>query len=482
MDASTFCCITGGGTVGIILGWLISSLRMRHKILVLVANSNVYQKEVTQFQQEQQALIKLQQCEKDQILSMLHTHLKATQEKLHQKYLWHDECIQLTKQLCELRAVNILQEAKIREVTVRLEDTQLDMKEKQLLMINNEKLFNTHFENLAHRIFEHTGKRVEEQNTQSLNILLIPLREQLKHFSRQVQDSFGQEARERHTLTHEIRNLQQLNSQMTHEAINLTKALKGNNKTQGIWGEIVLNRVLESSGLREGHEYQTQVNIQIGTDSRMQPDIIVHLPQGKDVVIDSKVSLVAYERYFNTEDEVVRELALQEHLVSVKNHIRQLGCKDYEKLPGIKSLDYILMFIPIEPAFLVAINCDSNLLNKALKHNIMLVSPTTLLVALRTISNLWRYEHQNQNAQKIADRASKLYDKMRLFIDDMESLGHSIDKAQLNYNQAMKKFGQGRGNLIGQVENFRVLGVEVKRPISFSLVEKAHLSNELEEE
>ncbi|MDN6681740.1 MAG: DNA recombination protein RmuC, partial [Enterobacterales bacterium] len=281
---------------------------------------------------------------------------------------------------------------------------------------------------------------------------------------------------------HEIRNLQQLNAQMAREAVNLTKALKGDNKTQGNWGEVVLSRVLEASGLREGYEYQTQVSVQVGVNNRMQPDVIVRLPQGKDVVVDAKMSLVAYERYFNAEDDAVRELALQEHVASVKGHIRQLGRKDYQQLPGLRSLDYVLMFIPVEPAFLAAIDREPELISEALRHNIMLVSPTTLLVALRTISNLWRYEHQSQNAQKIADRASKLYDKMRLFVDDMESLGQSLDKSQASYRQAMNKLAQGRGNLIGQVESFRTLGVEVKRPISPSLAEEARLENEPEDE
>lgn len=224
------------------------------------------------------------------------------------------------------------------------------------------------------------------------------------------------------------------------------------------------------------------MSVQVGTNSRMQPDVVVRLPQGKDVVVDAKMSLVAYERYFNAEDDMVRELALQEHVASVKGHIRQLGRKDYQQLPGLRSLDYVLMFIPVEPAFLAAIDREPELISEALRHNIMLVSPTTLLVALRTISNLWRYEHQSQNAQKIAERASKLYDKMRLFVDDMESLGQSLDKSQASYRQAMNKLAQGRGNLIGQVESFRTLGVEVKRPISPSLADEARLENEPEDE
>ncbi|ANC39889.1 recombinase RmuC [Hafnia alvei] len=487
MDSSIFYGLAGG-VVGLLLGWLLASLRMQQYRLTLEGDLRLHQQEIAQYQQEQQALIQQRQQqeqqvrEKEQELRTLYSQYAATQEKLNQQSIWRDEYEQLNQELRALREVNSAQEAELREVTIRLEETRLGAEEKQRLLINSEQRLSAQFENLANRIFEQSGKRVEEQNRQSLNGLLSPLREQLDGFRRQVQESFGQESRERHTLAHEIRNLQQLNAQMAREAVNLTKALKGDNKTQGNWGEVVLSRVLEASGLREGYEYQTQVSVQVGVNNRMQPDVIVRLPQGKDVVVDAKMSLVAYERYFNAEDDAVRELALQEHVASVKGHIRQLGRKDYQQLPGLRSLDYVLMFIPVEPAFLAAIDREPELISEALRHNIMLVSPTTLLVALRTISNLWRYEHQSQNAQKIADRASKLYDKMRLFVDDMESLGQSLDKSQASYRQAMNKLAQGRGNLIGQVESFRTLGVEVKRPISPSLAEEARLENEPEDE
>ncbi|STS87504.1 DNA recombination protein RmuC [Klebsiella variicola] len=403
----------------------------------------------------------------------LDIELSAARQQLVQEAHWREECELLNNELRSLRDINTSLEADLREVTTRLESTQLHAEDKIRQMVNSEQRLSEQFENLANRIFEHSNRRVDEQNRLSLHGLLTPLREQLDGFRRQVQESFGQEARERHTLAHEIRNLQQLNAQMAQEALNLTKALKGDNKTQGNWGEVVLTRVLEASGLREGYEYQTQVSIETDNRSRMQPDVIVRLPQGKDVVIDAKMTLVAYERYFNAEDDYTREVALQEHLASVRNHIRLLGRKDYQQLPGLRSLDYVLMFIPVEPAFLVAIDRQPELISEALQNNIMLVSPTTLLVALRTIANLWRYEHQSRNAQKIAERAGRLYDKMRLFVDDMSAIGQSLDKAQENYRQAMKKLASGRGNLLAQAEAFRGLGVEVKRGINPDLVEQA---------
>ncbi|WP_367275772.1 DNA recombination protein RmuC [uncultured Cedecea sp.] len=436
-----------------LMGWLVASLRATQR----------------------QALLQEEQRE-------LYGELAAARQELQLNQHWRDECEQLNRELRTQLEINSGQEADIRELTTLLEQTRLNADDKQRQMLNSEQRLSEQFENLANRIFEQSGRKVEEQNRQSLNVLLSPLREQLDGFRRQVQESFGQEARERHTLTHEIRNLQQLNAQMAQEALNLTKALKGDNKTQGNWGEVILTRVLEASGLREGHEYQTQVNIQLENNSRMQPDVIIRLPQGKDVVIDAKMTLVAYERYFNAEDDAIREVALNEHIIAIRNHIRLLSRKDYQQLPGLRSLDYVLMFIPVEPAFLLAIDRQPELISEALKSNIMLVSPTTLLVALRTIANLWRYEHQSRNAQHIAERAGRLYDKVRLFVDEMSALGLSLDKAQDNYRQAMKKLASGRGNVLVQAESLRNLGVEVKREINPELMEQAQsesLENDL---
>ena len=464
---------------GVLAGWTIAwfrgqqvSARQETERQLLLQSAEQLREERQRLQQQVETCQQAQR-QNELELRQLHGTLSAAQEKLHHLDHWRNETEQLTRELRHQLEINSSQEAELREVTIRLEETRMAAEEKQRLLVNSEQRLNAQFENLANRIFENSGRRVDEQNKQSLNSLISPLREQLEGFRRQVQDGFGQEARERHTLSHEIRNLQQLNAQMAQEAINLTKALKGDNKTQGNWGEMVLSRVLEASGLREGHEYETQVTIQLEQNGRMQPDVIVRLPQGKDVVIDAKMTLVAYERYFNGDDEAQREAAISEHIAAIRGHLRQLSRKDYQQLPGLRSLDYVLMFIPVEPAFLLAIDRQPELINEALNLNIMLVSPTTLLVALRTINNLWRYEHQSRHAQRIADRAAKLYDKMRLFVDDMSSMGQSLDKAQDSYRQAMKKLSEGRGNMIAQTESFRQLGIEVKRPINPRLVEQA---------
>ncbi|KLN47189.1 DNA recombination protein RmuC [Providencia rettgeri] len=416
-------------------------------------------------------------AQKDQELQQAYRQLAASDEKNMHLAQWKEEYDRLDQELRTQRDINREQEAELREVITRFEQNQLANEEKQRILQNSEQRLTAQFENLANRIFEQNERRASEQQQKSLLAMLSPFREQLDGFRQQVQQSFGEEAKERHTLAYEIRQLQQLNNQMTKEAVNLTRALKGDNKIQGNWGETILTRILEVSGLREGSEFETQVSINTGYNSRYQPDVIIHLPEGKDVVVDAKMSLVSYEHYFNSEDPHDQQQALKNHVASIRNHMRMLSRKDYHQLPGIRSLDYVLMFIPIEPAYLLALKEAPELLDEGIKQNIMLVCPFTLLVAVRTINNIWRYERQGQNAQEIADKAAKMYDKLRLFVDDMQVLGSSLDKANNTYLSAMKRLAQGRGNLISQAESFKELGVEIKQPIEPQLVERSDSPN-----
>ncbi len=406
-------------------------------------------------------------------IRQMHGRLAAALEKMRHFEALQNEKQYLSEQLDNARLANAGLEADLREQDARHFEEQKAADEKIKLLENAEERLRIQFESLANRLFEQKTRTVDEQNKMSLETLLSPLKEQLEGFKKQVNDNFTQESRERHTLVHQINSLKQLNEQMAQEAINLTQALKGDNKAQGNWGEVVLSRVLSDSGLREGHEYQTQVSLENEEGKRYQPDVVVHLPQQKDVVVDAKMSLVAYERFFNADTIAERELAMSEHVASMRAHMRGLSRKDYHQLHGIRSLDYVLMFIPVEPAFQAAIEADPALIRDAMDLNIMLVSPTTLLVALRTINNLWRNERQNQNAKEIAERASKLYDKLRLFVNDMEAMGQSLEKANQSYQGAMNKLATGRGNVIRQAESFKQLGVEVKRDISAPLVEKS---------
>ncbi|EJN6959658.1 DNA recombination protein RmuC [Photobacterium damselae] len=437
-----------------------------------------------QFQQSNEELDEMD-VERDRLtaeLRQMHGRLAAAVEKMRYFEALKTEKQYVTEQLENARAANANLEADLREQYARHFEEQKAAEEKIKLLENAEERLRIQFESLANRLFEQKSRSVDEQNRISLEGLLMPLKEQLEGFKKQVNDSFSYEARERHTLIHQINSLKQLNEQMAKEAVNLTQALKGDNKAQGNWGEVILARVLSESGLREGHEYQTQVSLENDEGKRYQPDVVVRLPENKDVVIDAKMSLVAYERFYHAELAAERELALSEHVASVRGHMRGLSRKDYHQLHGVRSLDYVLMFIPVEPAFQAAIEADPALIRDAMDLNIMLVSPTTLLVALRTINNLWRNERQNQNAKEIAERASRLYDKLRLFVTDMEAMGASLEKANQSYQGAMNKLVSGRGNVLRQAESFKQLGVEVKRDINPQLTEKAMFEGGLAEQ
>jgi len=369
-----------------------------------------------------------------------------------------------------LQAKNSELYAQVRELTATSQLTQQSHQEQLALVSANHESIKHQFSHLAQQILEQKGQMFQQQNKASMDALLSPLQQQLGEFKAQIQHSFESETKQRHQLQHEISNLKQLNQQMATDAINLTRALKGDNKQQGNWGELILERILQESGLREGHEYHTQSQHNNDHGKVFRPDVIVHLPDDKDIIVDSKVSLTSYERYFNSDNETQQQLALNEHINSIRQHIKDLGSKDYHQLKGLRSLDYVLLFIPIEPAFLLAIEHQPDLIATAMNNNIMLVSPTNLLVALRTIHNLWRYDQQNKNSQLIATKAAKLYDKLRLFSEDLLSIGHSLNKANHSYEQAVKKLSSGKGNLIAQVESFRELGVDVKKPIPAQLV------------
>ncbi len=467
---------------GVAVGWWVKQRFISQTQLLeqqLSAEKQLHQQQLEQVNQRltdaQQELDELDD-ERDKAafeVRQSHGKLMAAMEKLRYFEAVKQERQQYFDELGNMREQKSRLETQLREQQARHEQVNQSNAEKLQILEQAEVRLKQQFEHLANQLFEEKTAKVDVQNRQSLEGLLSPLREQLDGFKKQVNDSFSQEAKERHTLVHELKNLQRLNEQMTREAVNLTQALKGDNKQQGNWGEVVLARVLAESGLREGHEYQTQVNLQNEAGKRYQPDVIVHLPQNKQVVVDSKMALVAFERYFNAETDAERDQALNAHLVALRAHIKGLSMKDYHKLKGIQSLDYVLMFIPVEPAFQVAIQADPSLVKDAMEQNIILVSPTTLLVALRTIDNLWRNERQNENAKLIAQRATKLYDKLRLFVDDMQGLGGALDKANQTYQGAMNKLATGRGNVIRQAESFKQLGVEVKRPISSELAQLA---------
>ncbi|MFM5013217.1 DNA recombination protein RmuC [Aeromonas veronii] len=405
-----------------------------------------------------------------QELLLAQERYQALQERFDEL---QDERQQRQQKLDQQQTLLIKLTARLKDAEATLRSERLAAAEKLQLQQEAEQRLSQQFENLANRIFEQNSGNFRELNQNSLDLLLTPLKEQLEGFRRQVGETHAQETAQRHSLKFELERLAELNARMTEEAAALTRALKGDSKQQGNWGEVVLARILSECGLREGHEYHTQVIIEVEKGKRYQPDVIVHLPQEKDIIIDAKVSLTAYERWYNADDELEKAVALKEHVASVRNHIRELGRKDYQQLPGVRTLDYVLMFVAVEPAFLTAMEADPSLVRYGLDNNILLVSPTNLMVALRTIENLWRYERQNQNARQIAERAGRLYEKLRLFVEEMQQMGGSLHKAQESYDKAMGRLVNGRGNLIAQVERFRELGVEVTKSLPEPLVERA---------
>lgn len=406
-------------------------------------------------------------------LKLAHGKFMAMTEKVCHLETMEKERNHFMQQMNEAREEKSDLGTRLRELQASHREQHEQNKERIQFLKDSEIRLKQQFESLAGRIFDLKSSEVDQRNRRTLEGLLNPLKDQIDAFRRLVNDGFSQESKERHVLAHELKSLQRLNEKMAEEAINLTQALKGDNKQQGNWGEVILARALEQSGLREGHEYQTQVSLRNEEGKRYQPDVIVFLPNNKQVVIDSKMALIGYERYFHAEDISQKNAALNDHLVAIRNHIKSLGKKDYHHLSGLNSLDYVLMFIPIEPAFQVAIQSDPSLVKEAMSKNVILVSPSTLIVVLRTIDSLWKNERQNQNTQVIASKASKMYEKLRLFVEDMDTLGKALDRASGSYQGAMNKLVSGRGNIIRQAESFRELGVECKQPIPRSTTEKA---------
>lgn len=321
------------------------------------------------------------------------------------------------------------------------------------------------FSHLAQHIFDEKGKKFTEQNQTNLTQLISPLREQIKTFEKKIQDTYDKESHDRITLFHEIKHLKDLNQQISKDALNLTQALKGETKTQGTWGEVILERVLSLSGLEKGREYETQVSLKDDDNKSYQPDVIVHLPDNKDIIIDAKVTLVAYERMQSTQNEEEKAFHRAAHLQSIRTHIKLLSDKQYQKLKGVQTLDFVLMFIPIEPALTVAMQADESLFNEALSRNIVMVTPSTLLATLRTIQNIWRFDYQNQNAVKIAQKAGDLYDKFVAFVEDLQEIGKRMDSTQKSYEAAMNKLSDGRGNIVKRVQELKTMGAATSKQL-----------------
>lgn len=436
-------------TIGLALGALIGWYFQKSKNPIndqssIIEIQNKYQDLLSKASAAQQA---------EQMLHQINNQLNSSIEHKQK------EIVELSNELATSKNKELHLEQRLSEQKNELQQLNTQLK--------------TEFENLANKILDEKSVKFTEQNKQSLETIVTPLKDRIKDFEEKVQKVYDTEAAERNMLKGEIKQLMGLNQQMHQDAQNLTKALKGDTKTQGNWGEFILESILEKSGLVKDREFKTQESITTPDGKRFQPDVVIQLPDGKCLIIDSKVSLVAYERYVSAEDDLSKSLALKEHSLSFKNHIRGLSDKNYHQLYGVKSLDFVLLFVPIESAFAAAIQNDNQLFNDAFERNIVIVSPSTLLATLRTVANIWRQEYQNKNAIEIAQKAGDMYDKFVGFTEDLIALGNKMKESQKAYEGAMNKLSAGTGNLVKRSEDLKKLGAKASKSLPPNLVDRA---------
>lgn len=353
-------------------------------------------------------------------------------------------------------------------------------KEQKVEITELQEKFTKEFENLANKILEEKSAKFTEQNSENMKSILLPLQDKIQGFEKKVEQTHKESIDYHAALRQQIIGLSEMNAQMSKETLNLTKALKGDTKMQGNWGELVLERVLEKSGLEKGREYEVQQSFTNNEGTRVLPDVVINLPDGKKMIVDSKVSLVAYEKWINEESELLKIDFLKEHVSSIKRHVEQLGNKNYHDLYQMESPDFVLLFIPIEPAFAIALNEDSTLYNRAFDKNIVIVTPSTLLATLRTIDSMWTNQKQQENAFEIARQAGALYDKFEGFVTDLVRIGNKIKDTKTEYESAMNKLVDGKGNLISSVERLKKMGAKAKKSLPENIIARA--SNEDENE
>ena len=405
--------------------------------------------------------------------------IQAVLKERETSYL--DNTKEVKSQLSEKETVILSLNKELSALKADWRNLQEKLSEQKNDMQQMQQKFTTEFKNLANEILEEKTKKFTEQNRTSLDELLKPLGEKIKDFEKKVNEAYITEAKERFSLKDEVKRLAELNQQISKEASNLTRALKGETKTQGNWGEMILESILEKSGLARDREYFIQASFTDAEGKRQQPDAIVKYPGERTVVIDSKVSLVAYERFASAESEEEKVAAAAEHLVSVKKHIQELGLKNYQHIYNIQSLDFVMMFMPVEPAYFLAIQADSNLWSYAYDRRILLMSPTNLIAALKMVESMWRQENQNRNALEIARQSGELLDKFSGFLEDFQDLGKRIDATQRAYEDSMKKLHTGKGNLIRRAQQIKDLGAKTSKNIPLIFNDKAEESEGTDE-
>lgn len=439
--------------LGLVVGFVVAYFFFKSKKTISIDEANKLNEQINSFKVE---IGKLEERNsgfvKDK--SNLESELQAERVKV----------IDLTTALSSLKSDYANLQQKLSEQKAEIEE----VREK----------FIKEFENLANKIFEEKSSKFTEQNKSNLDQILKPLSEKIKDFEKKVEDVYVTDSKERAGLIQQIKILHELNQQMSKDANNLTTALKGQSKTQGNWGEFILESILEKSGLVKGREYVVQESITAESGRRFQPDVIINLPENKSIIIDSKVSLVGYEKFISSEDEHEKQLGLREHINSIRSHIKNLSGKNYQNLYQLESLDFVLMFMPIEPAFAYAVQNDNSIFTDAFEKNIVIVSPSTLLATLRTIASIWRQESQNKNAVEIARQSGEMLDKFTAFVDDLISVGKGLISTKDNYDKAMNKLTEGRGNLISRSEKIKKLGAKTTKALPTSVVNRSQLDEE----
>jgi len=371
----------------------------------------------------------------------------------------------LLLQIQQLRIENGIQSQQLARAEADFGNLQEKLDSQKKEMENLQQKFTTEFESIAAKILKQNTVEFSASNQKSITELLSPLKEKIQVFEKKVEDTYEKGLKDQTDLKAELKKLHDLNLKISDEANNLTKALKGDVKKQGNWGEVILERILERSGLTEGREYTKQESVLSESGQRFQPDVVIHLPDQKHIVVDSKVSLVAYERLVNAANEKDRPAFVKEHLLSVRSHIKILSEKHYQHSPNFNSPDFVLLFVPIESSFSIAVQEDQDLFSYAWDNKVVIVSPSTLLATLRTIASIWQQENQTRNAMEIARQSGALYDKFVSFISDMESIGKSLESTRKTYDQATNKLYSGSGNLVKRAENIRKLGAKTTKEL-----------------
>jgi len=384
----------------------------------------------------------------------------------------NDQLVNSAEEKNELRLHKEQLNSQLIRHEAEIQNLQTKNKEQKEEVEKLQEKFTKEFENLANKILDEKSIKFTEQNQKNIKNILNPLQEKIQLFEKKVEESRKENYGIHQALKEQLMNLQNQNLKITQEAENLTKALKGDSKMQGNWGELVLERVLEKSGLEKDREYTVQQSFTREDGSRVLPDVIIHLPDGKKMIVDSKVSLTDYERYINSEEDL-KEKFLKDHINSLKKHVDQLSAKKYEDLYEMESPDFVLMFVPIETAFSIAINNENGLYNKAFEQNIVIVTPSTLLATLRTIDSMWNNEKQQRNAIEIARQAGALYDKFEGFVSDLTKVGKKMDEAKTEYKGAMNKLVEGRGNIVISIEKLKKMGAKAKKSIPERILKRA---------